>query len=316
MHKRDLVMSLLDGGHAPPSHIPAAFFMHFPPACHQGQAAADMHLDFFRYTDMDLIKIQYECLFPALPQIRRPEDWVAMPHYGRDFFEGQLKAVQALVKAGKREALVIQTLYSPFMCAQHVAGAALLNEHLDRAPGLVAQGMAVIADSLRGFVRECIRLGVDGFYMSSKGATRGRFADPATFTRFILPCDLALMEATQGAGLFNILHACDVQEAAPGEGQSAYPGQLVSCALNQPGGPATPEQAARLYGRPFMGGLARKGVLAHGTREELAAAIAAVRDAAPPRFMLGADCTVAADTPWARLKAAVALAHGLAPRAG
>lgn len=314
MNKRDIVMSLLDGAQAPLPYIPAAFFMHFPPASHAGQAAADKHLDYFRYTDMDFIKIQYECTFPPLPQIRRPEDWAAMPHYGPAFFEGQLKAVRALVKAGKREALVIQTLYSPFMCAQHTVGPALLTAHLNQAPELVARGMAVIADSLRGFVRACARLGVDGFYTSSKGAGGGRFADAATFARHILPFDLELMGEAQRAGQFNILHACDCQGAAEGAQQRACPGHVVSCALNQPGGPATAEQAASQFRRPFMGGLERKGVLLHGTREELGAAIAAVRDSAPPRFMLGADCTVAADTPWERLRLAVALAHGLAPR--
>ena len=41
--------------------------------------------------------------------------------------------VEGLVKAAKSEALVIQTLYSPFMCAGHTAGIARIAEHLDRA---------------------------------------------------------------------------------------------------------------------------------------------------------------------------------------
>ncbi|HEX7512106.1 MAG TPA: hypothetical protein VF464_01940, partial [Candidatus Methylomirabilis sp.] len=122
MKKRDAVLSLLEPGRKP-EYTPAAFFLHFDPAYHRGQAAVDKHLEYFRYTGMDLVKIQYEHTFPHLPEIRRPEDWARMPCYGLDFYEAPLRLVEGLVKEAKSEALVIQTLYSPFMCAGHTAGA-------------------------------------------------------------------------------------------------------------------------------------------------------------------------------------------------
>src|SRR5512132_3607127 len=107
-------------------YVPAAFFMHFDSASHQGQAAIDKHLEFFRYTGMDLVKIQYEKPLPRLPSIQKPDDWAHMPRYGMDFFEGQLAVVDGLVKAAKREAVVVVTLYSPFMGAGHTATDAVL----------------------------------------------------------------------------------------------------------------------------------------------------------------------------------------------
>ena len=73
MNKRDLMLSLID--HPSSSgYVPAAFFMHFDSAYHQGQAAIDKHLEFFRFTDMDFVKVQYEQVLPRSP-IRTPEDW-------------------------------------------------------------------------------------------------------------------------------------------------------------------------------------------------------------------------------------------------
>ena len=53
------MLSLLDDS-KPQKYIPAGFFIHFDPMYHKGQAAIDKHLEYFRYTGMDFVKIQYE----------------------------------------------------------------------------------------------------------------------------------------------------------------------------------------------------------------------------------------------------------------
>ena len=68
MNKRDAVLSLLDNDHTS-DYVPAAFFLHFDPLYHRGQAAIDKHLEFFNYTGMDFVKIQYEKVFPHQPDI-------------------------------------------------------------------------------------------------------------------------------------------------------------------------------------------------------------------------------------------------------
>jgi hypothetical protein len=44
VNKREKVLRLLDESQTP-GHTPAAFFIHFPPDCHRGQAAIDKHLE-------------------------------------------------------------------------------------------------------------------------------------------------------------------------------------------------------------------------------------------------------------------------------
>ncbi len=315
MNKRDNVLSLLDPS-AVPETIPAAFFLHFPAEFREGQASVEKHLEYFRYTGMDLVKIQYEKPLPPLPTIRRPKDWAHMPRYGRDFFEGQLRAVEGLVKAVKREAVIVVTLYSPYMGASHTAGDAVLTEHLNQDPDKVKAGMEIITDSMLVFVRECIKLGVDGFYASTQGGEAGRFADPTIFERYIMPYDRAVMDEIDAACPFNILHVCDYQRPYDDFSRFVdYPGDVVNCPLTVGDRTLTPAEAARLFGRPYMGGLERLGTLATGTPDQVRAEAEAVLRAAPERFILAADCTVPADTPWDNLKAAIDAAHATTRKA-
>lgn len=309
MNKRDMILGLADAKQPLP-YIPAAFFIHFPPAFHAGQAAVDKHLEYYRHTGMDFVKIQYERTFPTLPQIQSPDDWSRMPSYGRDFFEGQLAAVKGLVKAVGREAVVVMTLYSPFMCAGQTAGAARVTDHLNREPDKVRKGLEVITESLLVFVRECIKLGVDGFYTSTQGGETGRLAKPQTFIDYVKPFDLVLMAEANRACHFNILHVCDYHmdydDFSP---FLDYPGTVVNSPLKLGGRQLSPAEASELFKRPYMGGLDRKGVLLNGTPEQIRESVATVIAQAPPRFILGADCTVLSETPWDNLKTAIDSAH-------
>lgn len=310
MNKRDLVLSLLESDKMP-EIVPAAFFLHFDPIFHRGQAAVEKHMEYFRYTGMDFVKIQFEHPYPRLSEIRHPADWVKMPFYDLDFFAEPLKVVEGLVKAAKPEALVVLTLYSPFMLAGQSTSEELVVRHIQENPGAVKRGMEVITDSLMGFVKECIRLGLDGFYTSTQGGEDGRLPSRELFDECVRPYDLALMEEINRSCIFNILHVCDYRlpyaDLAP---FASYPGQVVSCGLElADGSEITPVEVSRLFGRPFMGGLNRLGILATGTVEEARAAARTALSKLPNRAILGADCTVPGNTSWDNLRAAIEEAH-------
>jgi uroporphyrinogen decarboxylase len=309
MNKREAVLQLLDPG-AVPDYVPAGFFLHFPPAYHRGQAAVEKHLEYFRYTGMDLVKIQYEHVFPHIPAIRTPEDWRDMPFYDQDFYAAPLRVVEGLVNAAKDEALVILTLYSPFMCAGHTTSDALITQHLKDDPEKVKPGLEVITESLLGFVRACIRLGVDGFYASTQGGEAHRFADKTIFETYIKPYDLVLMEEAARQCPFNILHVCDYHggydDLTP---YLDYPGHVVNCSLTLGERTITTKDAARMFGRPYMGGLDRHGIITTGDKAGIRARVEEVLRDAPDRFILGADCTLPGDIDWDNIRLAIATAH-------
>jgi uroporphyrinogen decarboxylase len=312
-NKRDAMMALLDKS-GRQDYVPAAFFLHFDPAFHFGQPAVRKHLEYFRHTGMDFVKIQYERTFPPLPDVKRPGDWRKMPSYKLDFYQPVLEAVQGLVKEAKKEALVLVTLYSPFMCAGHATSLPLLTAHLQENPEPVRRGLESITGSLMLFVRECIRLGVDGFYASTQGGEAGRFADPEVFARHVKPFDLVLMNEMNRSCPFNILHVCDYNgpyaDLSP---YLDYPGHVVNCNPQLTTGKLSWKDIARTFKRPCMGGLDRHGVIASGSGEQVGKAAAdALKEAIPP-FVLGADCTLPADASWDNIRAAVAAAHAFGP---
>ena len=312
MNLREMMLGIAENRGAP-GYVPAAFFLHFDPAFHRGQAAVDRHMEYFRATGMDFVKIQYEHPFPRMPQITKPGHWSTIPRFDADSFSDPLEVIAGIVKAVKKEAMVIVTLYSAVMHAAHATSRDLVTEHLEQDPERTAKGLEIIDEGILLFVRECVKRGVDGFYASTQGGESGRFTDPKLFTRYIKPVDLIVMNECSRLCPFNILHVCDYQglydDLTP---YLDYPGQIVNCGTRLRTRTHTPRELAAMFGRPFMGGMDRHGILVGGRREEIQEEVKQVIRDAPPSFVLGADCTVPSDIPISNLKTAIETAHASA----
>lgn len=309
MNKRDSVLSLLDEGIETP-YIPAGFFIHFDPKFHRGQAAIEKHLEYFKFTDMDFVKIQYENRFPIVPEIKRPEDWAKMPCYGADFYEDQINIAKELVEAVGKDTMVLMTLYSPFMCAGHSSGKEILVEHLRENSNQTKKGIEIIADSLLTFVKGCVDVGIDGFYHSTQGGESHRFEGSPIFDECIRPYDLALMEEIERSCEFNILHVCDYEggytDLSP---YVDYPGHVVNVGPKIGSDTLSSLEIAELFGRPFMGGLDRHGIITTGRAAEIKAEVNLICQEATSNFILGADCTLPSDINWENIKTAIDTAH-------
>jgi uroporphyrinogen decarboxylase len=113
---------------------------------------------------------------------------------------------------------------------------------------------------------------------------------------------------------FNILHICDYHSDEYGGYDDLtpfldYPGHVVNCNPVIGGRTLSGAELSGMFGRPFMGGMERRGILATGTEEEVRREARRILREAPGRFILGADCTVPAGTPWENLRAAIDEAH-------
>lgn len=308
-NKRERMLAWL-AGKTDPQYTPAAFFLHFGSEYKNGLPAARRHLEYFRHTDMDFVKIQFEQTYDRQPFLQKPADWSKLTLRRLDFYEPLLVTVRELVKTVKKDSLILMTLYSPYMCAGHCATGPLLRQHLAENPDAVKRGMEILTESQLMFVRACIQLGVDGFYTSTQGSEAKQLASQQIFEKYVKPYDLVSMREINAACPFNILHVCDYN--APYASYDAvrdYPGHVVNCNTRLVGREIAPKEISSLFGRPYMGGLDRHGILAKGTPAQVEAEIQRVVKTAPKQFILGADCTVAGDTDWSRLKHAIAVAH-------
>jgi uroporphyrinogen decarboxylase len=296
-------------GKRPDDYVPAAFFLHFPEDFHAGRAAVEKHVEYFRATGNDIMKIQYEHRYPLLDSIRRSHDWTNMPCYDEEFYADQLDVVEGIAKELKGEAVIIVTLYSPFMFAGHTVGKEALVRQFADDPDAVRKGLDVIVESMRRFVDGCIERGADGFYASTQGGERTRLAG-TVFNEYIKPTDLAVWDLFRDKTEFNVLHVCDYM--GPYDSFDPfldYPGHIVSAPNEVGGEPISGRRLSERFGRPFLGGMERLGVISHGPVDDVPAAAREAIEHGPDAMILGADCTLSASTSWDNIAAATEVAH-------
>ena len=309
VNNRERMLAWLAGQNMP-NYTPAAFFLHFGEGYKTGSAAAQRHLEFYRHTGMDFVKIQFEQTYSRQDFLRNPADWAKLRPVKLDFYEPLLQTVRDLVKAEKKNSLILMTLYSPFMGAAQCATAPVLVKHLEENPEAVKKGLEILTHNQMLFVRACIKEGIDGFYASTQGGEANRFTNPAIFSQYVKPFDLISMKEISTACPFNILHVCDyVAPYANYDAYYDYPGHVINCNVKLTGGQVSAREIHNKFQRPFMGGMDRHGIIAKGTPAQLDTEIRGVIGTAPRPFLLGADCTVEADTNWDQLKHAISVAH-------
>jgi uroporphyrinogen decarboxylase len=303
------MLSVLDRS-KPNAYVPAAFFMHFSDKF--GAGAVKTHIDFFRATNMDFSKIQYETVLPAQPEIRTPNDWGKIKTYGKELFEPQLAVIREIVKELKSEALIIPTVYSPLLLAGQVVGIETYLKHVRENPDAVTRGLSLLTENILYYVRESIKLGVDGFYLSTHGGDTALFYDTPLFDRVIRPFDEAIFEEATGGTLFNILHICSPENTYQElDHLTNYRSSVINPPVLLNDGSRTDLRAVeRLFGRPVMSGLDHGGVIVSGGFSEIRREIDDIfSNNAPQNFIFAANCTLPGDTSWETLRSVIDYVH-------
>ncbi len=309
INKRNAFLEFIHGS-GKQTYFPGAFFTHFPVADHFGPTAVIKHLEYFRATDADILKVQYERKFPLIESLQRPADWSSVPLLKKDFYAEQLNVIEGIVAEGKNEALVIPTVYPPLAFAGHFTDYKHHINHLNEDPEAVKKGLEIITESTIIFVRECAKLGVDGFFQASQGGEANRFVDERIFHEYVKPFELAIASEIASAGECNILH---IHNAGEGYRDYAafvdYPCHVINCGLQLHDSETTSAEIYDLFEKPFLGGLEREGVVYSGSIEEIQSRVKSVIADAPPRFALGATCTLPRDVSWDNIRVALDTAH-------
>ena len=301
-NKRELILSVLDQS-KPNQYVPAAFFLHFEHKL--GAKAVQDHINFFRATNMDIVKVQY---VPRL-EIKTPDDWKKVPVYGEEFFEPQLAVIEDLARELKGEALVLPTVYSPVSLLHQTVGDGFV-ELVKKDPEAVRPALENITLSIENYLRAARRRGADGFYVSSQGGDTKTFGTTPIFKNVIRPYDKRVSEVANEIAPFNILHICDYGSSYVSiDDYADYPASIINPPIHLENGSVDLKHVQEVFKRPVFGGLDRLGVLVTGTLEEAKKEVDKVMENAPANFILGADCTVPSDTDYDRLRAIIDYVH-------
>ena len=313
MTKRERVLAALAG--KPLDRIPAGFSLHFPREKNAGEAGVQAHLEFFRETGTDIVKIMNENLVPKQGDIRSPEDWACIGPISREapFIQRQLDFTKEILDRWEGDAYSLGTLHGITASTIHPIEAdygydpvrTLLTEHLRENSAPVLDAMKRIAEGMCQLAWGYAEAGVDGIYYASLGGEARWFTDEE-FDRWIAPFDKLILSEIRKAGCAAFLHICK-----DGLRMERYRSYGECCDVVNWGvfeAPCSLEEGKALFpGKTLMGGLAnRSGPLVEGSREELCAAVREVVETAGPQgFILGADCTLPTEIPYERIRWAV-----------
>jgi uroporphyrinogen decarboxylase len=282
--------------------VPASFWFHFPAAQAHGKASVRAHLDYYRESGIDFLKVMNEHSYRSNVEIRTPADWrrVRPAPPSADFYQDQLDEVKQILDELEDECLVIVTLFGPFASGNH-ASDDRVTEHLKADPESVSQGLAAIAESLAGFAEACVEAGAAGIYFSAQGGEEERFS-AEDFEHYIKPHDLAVLKAVQDQGEFHLLHIC--KDRIRLSLYADYPGHAVNWAATKHN--LSLQEGRELFNRPIVGGMDDRGVMVDGSPQEIQAAVRDVIAGFGTRgFMLGADCTLPTDISVSNIRTAV-----------
>lgn len=289
MNKKERVRAALAGEEV--DRVPAAFWLHFPKDRNRGDAAVRAHMEFYRQSGNDFLKVMNEHAYdPGVP-IRVAADWrsIRPAPAGAPFFQALLDELKRIVDALGDECFVITTIRNPLQVADTTGQ--LATAHLREDAASVGAGFAAIAESLAAFANACLDAGADGIYYSAKGGEEGRFTDEE-FDLWIRPHDLQVLRAIESRGAMNVLHIC-------GGGirlgrYASYPAHAVNWAVAKNALSMT--EGRKLFGRTIIGGIDNRGPIVNGTADEIRGEVARVIETAGRGgTIVGADCTLPTD---------------------
>lgn len=313
MNKRERVLAALQGKSV--DHVPALFSLHFPKEVAQGAAAVNAHVDFFRQTGCDVVKVMNENLMPFIGPLQTQDDWRKVQAYdgSAPFITRQLDMLKRILDEVGGEGFSVATIHGVCASSIHPIEAAhgyertreLLCQTLRENRGLMLDVHKRVTDTMCELAHACIKAGADGIYYAALGGEKHYYTD-GEFADCIKPYDLQIMQAAREAGGRVFLHICKENiEMSRYADYGAY-ADVVNWGVYETG--FSLAQGRELFpGSAILGGLAnRSGVLVHGSDEEIAAEVRCVIDAfGNRRFLLGADCTLPTEISYSKIAAAV-----------
>lgn len=313
MTKRERVMAAIKGSEV--DFVPVGMSLHFPAGAEHGNKGVEAHLEFFKQTDTDILKIMNENLVPDVGEIKVPEDWNKIPDISMQdtFMKRQSEMTAAILEKADPAGFTLGTLHGICASAIHPIEARygyeavreLQCDHFRENKKPLLEAFKRITDGMCKLAVEYKRLGLDGIYYAGLGGEKKYFTDEE-FAEVIEPFDKQILQAAKQEGLAVFLHICK-----DGLNMERYRGYNNLCDVVNWGVYETNfslEKGRELFpGTTIMGGLEnRGGPMVQASEEELKQAAKQVIVRFGKRsFILGADCTLPTELPYSRVKAVV-----------
>jgi len=319
MTKKERVLAAIKSQEV--DQIPSSFSLHFPTEVAYGDAGVQAHLDFFKATDTDILKIMNENLVPGFGKMTCAADYqrqIPTLSMKDDFMVQQMDFTRKILDQCDPTAFTVGTLHGAVASGLHPLEKAGMNYDEGRAfqakmlhedPQATLSAMQRITDVMCDLAQAYIKSGVDAVYYAALGA-ESRYLTDEEFARWIAPLDLQIMKAIHEAGGYCVLHMCKDGLNMHRYANYAPYADIVNWGVYE--APFSLEEGRKLFpGKCVLGGLPnRHGVLVDGDEQEVRKAVRnVIQQFGRKGFILGADCTLATEQDLKLLRAAVEAAR-------
>lgn len=324
---RPLLERVLAGGSA--DTCPVAFWQHHPLADQQASTLVEATLRFQQTYDCDLVKITPASTFQLIDygftdtwrgdylgrravgprMINSPDDWDRLPDLDPESgFVGQHVMCARQVRHQLDDAVpVLQTVFNPVFQAAALGGD-LFTTHLRDHPEAVQRGIDIITAHTVTLIEALVDARVDGIYLVAQHARAGAIC-PADYGRVALDADRACLQAA-GALPLNFMHLHG--EHVHAELAGSLPVRVLHYATHADN--STAESLLHRGRHGVSTGPGQEGLIRSGSEQEAADETEEVLGRLKgPRFVLGAGCVLALDTPERNIHAAIAAARTARP---
>lgn len=298
MNKRELLQATLQGEET--DRVPCGFWHHFAEANKYGSASTQAHFDFYKRTDVDMLKIMNEHTYVLDREITKADDWkLVRQQKFEDTPYGDFIDECVMIKKGMpSDVPLLATLHGVLVSAFHATEVPggfsnpnnKITTDLKNDPDSVGKGLQTIADTLVVLVEKLAKLGIDGIYYASLGGEEYRFSQ-VFFEQYVKPFDAYVIDAIRNAGMISFMHICKDKVMLPaykGIDADVFNWAVNDCTYSLADG------RALFPGKTLLGGYDdRSGVLVDGTEQQIVAkGKAIIKEVGREKFIFGADCTL------------------------
>lgn len=310
MTNRERVIAAIKG--EPVDRVPVSFSLHFPKDEAKGEAGVRSHLDFYRESGVDIMKIMNENLVPVFEKYEGPSSWSHFPSYSRHdkFITDQIDFCKRIMDESPDGTFFLGTVHG--ICASmihpfepQVGYDAIRAEQVrafrENKTGYLDAAKKV-TEAMNILIEEQIKAGVDAIYYAALGGEK-RYFTGSEFNEAFMPFDLEMLSTIKNNGAYSFLHICK-DGLDMGRYASYAPfADVVNWGIYEDNY-FTLEDGRKMFPEAtIMGGLAnRKGVIVDGSDDELEAAVKNIISGfGKEKFILGADCTLPTEIPYSRI---------------
>ena len=219
MNKIDRIRATIAG--KPVDRPPFTIWYHFGNQHASPERTAQVHLEFFEYYDLDLLKVMNDYDYPmpeGMAVMATPADLKRLTSFDvtRTPMGQQLKAVGLITKALKGKALFVDTVFNAWNTLRRNLVKEAMEPLMANHPKEVEAALRVVNENLIKYCLATLERGAAGIFLSVPASAES--VTPEQYARFMRPFDIELLGAIKGKGEFHILHA---------HGEKLYLNQLL-----------------------------------------------------------------------------------------